>query len=787
MGGEALEHARAGIDSRRASSPIRRDSARRFSVSALPSFPIADALEGRYVVERELGRGGSATVYLAEDQKHRRRVAVKVLDPLLAADASAERFLREIATAARLNHPHILPLFDSGHVGDILYYVMPYVDGESLRGRLTRERQLPINEAVRLAREVAQALHYAHGEGVVHRDVKPENILLSRGHALVADFGIARALRAPAGAKVKTLTETGVAIGTLTYMSPEQVTAERDVGPCSDVYSLGCVLYEMIAGVPPHTGRTEAAVIARRLSGPAPSLARARPEVTSELDLAVARALEIEPTDRFRTAAELDSALAQHDTDGFRALSGTSVARRRTSIAVLPFASIGASPEDEYFADGITEDIIARLGRIGSLKVISRTSVMRFKGTEQGMREVAETLGVETVLEGSVRRTGERLRITAQLVDAHADEPMWSETFDRHVTDVFEVQADVADAIAVALRLRLSEAEGARLRRQPSMDIETYNLCLLGRHAWHRWTEPDFRQSIEYYDRALTRDPDCAIAHFGRGLAYGTLALGYFSVRGPDYYPEAKAALERALALDPDLAEAHSWLGCFQMQHEYAWAAAEARFRRALALDPTSAAIRDTYSWLLTATGRHDDAARESARAVELDPLSHFVLVDSALMRYRRREYEASLELFQREIALDPWIPMAHLLRVLPLVELGRAEEAVTSIEHALRLGGEPGRPFLALALAAAGRVREARDVLTGIEARRATFHAWPVALALAYTRLGDQDTAIQRLREGFHERDMWITSLAVDPGFDPLRGDARFMALLDDVGLMGS
>ena len=355
------------------------------------------ALAGRYTVERELGSGGMATVYLADDLKHRRKVAVKVLRPELASIIGPDRFLREIEIAAKLNHPHILALYDSGRADEFLFYVMPYVKGQSLRHRLHREKPLPIEEAIAVTRDAALALGHAHAQGVIHRDVKPENILLYEGEAMVADFGIALAVSGTAGQR---LTERGVWVGTPEYMSPEQALGEESLDARSDVYSLGCVLYELLVGEPPYTGPTAQAVIAKRLAGPAPGVRRLRATVPGGVEQALLKALATVPADRFASAAAFAEALAQPGA----------VRPGPKSIAVLPFTNLSPDPENAYFADGITEDIIAQLSKIRALKVISSTSVMPLKQREQSLREIGARLEVAAVLEGSVRRDGDRVR-----------------------------------------------------------------------------------------------------------------------------------------------------------------------------------------------------------------------------------------------------------------------------------------------------------------------------------------------------------------------------------------
>ena len=381
------------------------------------------ALSERYTIDRELGQGGMATVYLAEDVRHGRKVAIKVLRPELATTMGPERFLREIEIAARLNHPHILPLYDSGFADGFLFYVMPYVKGQSLRERLIREKQLPVEEALTIVRQVAAALEHAHVQNLVHRDIKPENILLYEGEAMVADFGIALAL---SSLPEDRLTESGLAIGTPVYMSPEQATGQRVLDARSDVYSLGTVLYEMLAGEPPYTGATAQAVIFKHVADPVPAVRRLRKAVPASVDQALQKALAKTPADRFPSTAAFAEALDRP----------ASVVLVPPSVAVLPFLNLSADPENEFFADGITEDVIAQLSKIRALKVISRGSVMPFKKREQSLREIGARLEAGTLLDGSVRRAGDRVRIVAQLIDADTDHSLWGETYDRRLTDI---------------------------------------------------------------------------------------------------------------------------------------------------------------------------------------------------------------------------------------------------------------------------------------------------------------------------------------------------------------
>lgn len=531
-----------------------------------------------------------ATVYLADDVKHHRQVAIKVLNPELASVLGPDRFLREVEIAAQLNHPHILPLYDSGEAGGFLFYVMPYIKGESLRHKLARETQLSINEAITITRHAALGLEHAHAHGVIHRDVKPDNILLHEGEAMVADFGIALAVRAAAGER---LTATGLLVGTPEYMSPEQSMGERALDARSDVYSLGCVLYEMLAGEPPYTGTTAQAVIAKRMTDPVPAVRRVRDAVPPGIDQTLMRALARTPVDRFASAAAFAEALARPAT----------ATPRPRSVAVLPFLNLSSDPENEYFADGITEDVIAQLSKIRALEVISRTSVMSFKKREHGLRDIAARLGVATLLEGSVRRTGDRVRIVAQLIDAEKDQHLWAETYDRQLTDIFAIQTDVALQIAAALKAELSPDEQTRIHKEPTNDLQAYQLYLQGRHCFIRYTQEGHRKAIEYFEQAIARDPGYALAYTGVALAYGELGeIG--ALRPDEAYARAKEAVARALELDSELGEAHCMLAFVKFVHDFDWPGAEWSFKRALELSPSSADTYDLYGRMLSALER---------------------------------------------------------------------------------------------------------------------------------------------------------------------------------------
>src|SRR2546423_3020355 len=483
-----------------------------------PIGSLRTALAGRYEIGREIGQGAFATVYLANDARHERQVALKVLNVEPGSGTGELRFIQEIRMLAGLQHPNILPLHDSGHVEALLYYLMPYVSGETLRARMTRERQLRIDAAVRIACEAADALAYAHRQGIIHRDIKPGNILLSGGHAVVADFGVARAIDL---AGVQHLTGTGMGTpGTPAYMSPEQLIGDGQLDGRSDIYGLGCVLYEMLTGKPPFAGEN----FEKRFTEDPALPSSLRKEVPRWLDVVVLKTLARNPEERYARAEDLVRELSSHSPIDVRPPSASP-----PSIGVLPFANVSASPDNEYFSDGITDEILNALSRIPTLKVAARTSTFALKGKSLDVGEIGERLNVKSILEGSVRRMGQRVRIDAQLVNASDGYQVWSERYDRDVEDVFEIQEEIARNIVSQLRVKLTAAQDEALGKRHTESVEAYELYLRGRHCWGRWNMKGMLEmAFNYYKQALAKIPDYALAYHGLADAFSLPGLWGF-------------------------------------------------------------------------------------------------------------------------------------------------------------------------------------------------------------------------------------------------------------------
>jgi eukaryotic-like serine/threonine-protein kinase len=799
---------------------------------AVPGL-LSDALRDRYALERELGRGGMATVYLAQDLKHGRPVALKVLHPELAATLGPERFLREIHTAARLHHPHILPLFDSGEAAGQLWYTMPYVAGESLRDLLRREVQLSIEDALRITDQVAMALDCAHRHEVIHRDIKPENILLEGGQAVVADFGLARAVDAAGGER---LTGTGLALGTPAYMSPEQASGQRGLDGRSDVYSLGCVLYEMLAGEPPFTGPTLRAVIAKRIMEPIPHLRTVRENVPEAVEQAVIKALAKVPADRFPTAGDFTAAL--HGGIGYRsephqegrprgpairlalvgALALLAVAAwyglwqrwsllrasrpsasaavatavnppatdSGSSLAVLPFTNLTPDRENEYFADGMTEELITALGRVNGLRVAARTSAFALKGKDLDVRVIGETLHVATVLEGSVRRAGDRLRVAAQLVDARSGYHLWSDEYDRKLKDVFAVQDELARAIVGALRSRfkLPGREGTALLQPPPTDLEAHDLYLQGRYELNQRTYESLRRAAGYFSRSVARDSTYAQAYSGLADTYGRLPL-FGPVRPRDAFAQSERAAKRALVLDSALAEAHAALADARMLGDYDWRGSEEEYRRTILLNPSYAIAHQSYANLLRLLGRLDEAVAERERARALDPLSRSIGAELGRDLEMVHRFDDALRQLRTTLEFDPKFARAHVYLCLSYISKRMPREATGECERAKALsGGYEGMGPLAYAYAAAGDRPKATAVLRELETRSRREYVPPWDMAVAHLGLGDFDGTFAWLDSAYTARDPLVTLALSDPIWDPVRGDPRFARLRVRMGL---
>jgi serine/threonine-protein kinase len=771
-------------------------------------------LAGRYTIERELGQGGMATVFLAQDVRLGRAVAIKLLDPALTSTIGVERFLREIAITARLNHPHILSLIESGQDGGLVYYVMPHIEGESLRDRLRREPPVSVSGAAWIAREVADALTYAHGRGVIHRDIKPENILLSDGHAWVADFGIARAIETCADSVGKALTVTGLPIGTPAYMSPEQVEGRPDVDGRSDVYSLGCVLFELLVGRPPFLGRSARAVMQQHVATPPPSLAELRPDLSPQLIAASAVAGQATPPDAHAGAAASGTRPAAPEPPGRGSRSGTLLlasaavaavalaastlfpwkpasrdptpairadpaapaAGYRSSIAVMPLAKYSSDSQSAFLSEGITEEIIAQLAGIRGLKVISRTSVVALAQKGLTVPQIAETLGVRHVLEGSVQRAGDRIRITLQLIDAGTDAHLWAESYDRSLKDVIALRREIAGKVAGALAMAVPGIEAA----PAGEGIETsaaYEAYLRGSYWLGRTSPEGLDQAITAFEEATRLDSAYAPAYAGLSSALRQwVTLGYRGGREPyATFTRASAMADRALTLDSGLAAGHIARALVRI---LGWApddAVRADLERALALMPNSGQAHMAYGLGLARAGRYPEALAQGETAVQLDPLSATMHGSLALTALGARRYDVAIRESRRALSLERAFVAGNAIEAVALLGQGRPEDCLS-----LDLGGFP--EIRAICLEAAGRAAEAARVVDSVSGvYRAGGYAKVFQIGLVgayYARQDDAARAAEWLERAYAVAPTGLEFRALDSGlFDRVLDDPEFNA----------
>lgn len=749
-----------------------------------PFETLQAALADRYPIDRLLGTGGMASVYLAHDRRHDRPVAIKVLHPEMAAAIGAERFAREIRLLARLRHPFILPLYDSGSAAGALFYAMAYVDGESLGTRIGRVGRLPVAEAVEFACQIADALGYAHGETVIHRDVKPENILLSRqGHALLADFGIARkAIGEPASGAL--VTAVGLAIGTPAYMSPEQVLGE-DVDGTSDIYSLAVTLYEMVAGRRPFVATSAAALASMHLGSPVPAFAEIGVSLPPALEGAIRRALAKDPDERFHTAAEFARALREASQGAGMPAPGvtvTSAAAAPTSVVVLPLINVSGDPQSEYLSDGLTDELIGALARVGGLRVISRTSAYAYKGKTVSMREIGAALKVGFAVEGGVRRSGDRLRVTAQLVRVSDDSSVWSEQYERQVADVFEVQDDITQRIVATLTRTLGIAGVATPHPLARPVSPTgYEEYLLGRYHWNKRTKAALEQALELFRRVVARDPGYAPAYSGLADTLGVMVSSWFASR--DTYPAAVAAARRAVELDPTLPDAYASLGYLKLHAEWDWVGAEADLRTAIRLNPSFVTARQWLSAYLAAIGDLAEAITLAEQATELDPLSILARINLGTVYFTGGRLEDAENQFRRAVAMEPGFEPGQTWLAICLAFTGKAEEALAGGRRAVALSesGPAALHNLGFIHAVLGQRAEAEALLAEV---RTAMEPYPMFVAMLCAALGRDEEALSLLERAVEIRNHWMYSVRAQPIFARYRGHPRFEAVLARLGL---
>jgi len=713
---------------------------------------------GPYEIIAPIGAGGMGEVYKARDTRLDRTVAIKIGSPQFVS-----RFEREARAIAALSHPHICALYDIGPD----YLVMEYIEGEPLKGPLPADKGLP------LALQMAGALAEAHRKGIIHRDLKPNNILVTAAGIKLLDFGLAKQQSQAAAADVTaSLTEVGTIVGTVAYMSPEQAEG-KPVDARSDIFSFGLVLYEMLSGQKAFSGETALSTMVAILHHE-PRPLQTAPEFASIIE----RCLRKSVSERFQTMAEVIAALEE--------ASEGKGGEPAPSIAVLPFANMSADKENEYFSDGLAEEIINALTQVPGLKVTARTSAFSFRGKDVKIADIARELGVAHVLEGSVRKAGNRIRVTAQLIKAADGFHIWSERYDRELIDVFAIQDEISAAIVDQLKANLTGRSPQPLVKRATTDPAAYEAFLEGRHHWYRLTPSSVAKAREYFARAAAIDPDYAPAHVGLAECF-FMRAGMGSEEPRTALPKVAEAARRALALDEANADAHSMLAHFYLLFEYNWNASEQHFRRALELAPASLHVRFPYGfWYLRGTGRFEDASREMDRGIEQDPLAVNNHYGKASVLMMQRRYAAAAASIRRGLEIEPHYLVGMVLFAYALASDGRFDEAISAAERLVQIHGRWPVTLAALGevYAMAGRGEQAHQILGELEGFARQTYVGGNTLATLHAHLGNTDAAIEWAGKAIEQRDPLILFLRYHPAFDGLRSDPRYPALLRQMNL---
>ncbi|MGK2963673.1 MAG: protein kinase domain-containing protein [Gemmatimonadaceae bacterium] len=770
---------------------------------------LQESLGTAYTIDRELGGGGMSRVFLATETRLNRKVVVKVLSPDLAAGVSAERFEREIQLAAQLQQANIVPLFAAGETKGLPYFTMPYVEGESLRARLSSGERLSISECVSILRDVARALSYAHAAGVVHRDIKPDNVLLSHGAAVVTDFGIAKAIsdaRTEQGGA--SLTATGTSLGSPAYMAPEQIAGDSSVDHRADIYAFGCLAYEILTGRPPFRAETLQRVMGLHITAKAEPIADLRPDVPLQLDAIVKHCLEKDPADRPQSAASIVTALEAVSTSDTGARSLPTVATNgRTSrrvaalaaavivvaasgagifaltnragnsspdqsVAVLPLENLSGDKANDYFGEGLAEEITGALAKAG-LRVVGRNSARALSAKGMGAGEIARELNVGNVLQGSVQRSEDQVRISVSLISAPDESVLWTERYDRPIKDVFAVQDEIARAVAGELKIKL--IPGQRLRGVDTEDPEAHAAYLQGLYLWNRRNAAGLRRAITLFGEAVRRDPAYAQAYGGMAMAY-TVLPAYDDIGNADLLNRAREAAERALALDSANVQALTSLGYVEALH-YRNRISESLFKRAIAADSTFGTAWFWYGLLLLQQNRNEEALAAIQHARSLEPASLVINTAVTQALYDMRRYDEAEISGRSVLQLDPTFQLGIVDLAKVLIEQGKATDAITML---LPIIETPGFSHLekigvmAYALARAGRADEARTILKKTETPIARQSTQRGMVAAALDAVGEREKAIEVLRKAMADHDLWLAHYLTAAPYDGLRRDPR-------------
>jgi serine/threonine protein kinase/Tfp pilus assembly protein PilF len=783
---------------------------------------------GHYRIIEKVGAGGMGVVYRARDEQLERDVALKVLPSgTLDNDASRRNFRKEALALAKLNHPNIETVYEFATQDGMDFLVMEYVPGKTLADKLLNGA-LPEKEVVALGMQIAAALGEAHERGIVHRDLKPRNIAITaKGQAKVLDFGLAKLLRPAGGTSTDTITDTQAIVGTLPYMSPEQLQGEA-VDARSDIFTIGAVLYEMATNCRAFGERLPSRLVDTILHETPVTPRALNRRISTGLERIILKCLDKDPEQRYQSAKELLVDLrrlaepassrtnppvsipkgrtkaarsAAYFVAGLLTLAaivlGLNVGGWRTrlvgwtsppkigSLAVLPLENLSHDPEQEYFADGMTEALITDIAKIGTLRVISRTSVMRYKGTKKPLTQIARELNVDAIVEGSVQRSGDRVRIDAQLIDARKDRNLWTESYQSDLSDVLALQGNVARAVAGEIRAQLTPQESASISKSQTVNPRAYESYLQGRYFWNKRTPGDLNAAIKAFDGAIAIDPTYARAYAGLADSYAT--LGNNRLLPPDEaFPKAEAAAEKALSLDGDLAEAHASLAFAHWNYDFDWDVVDREYKKAIELNPGYATAYHWYSGYLSGMGRHSEAIAAVKKARELDPLSPRINANVGFILYFARQYDQAIEELQKSLQMDTGSGAPYLYLGMAYLQEGKFQEAIVALEKNSKVSDSPAADALDLAYgyAVAGRREDSLKLLYQVMAEPHKTYMPALWVARVYTALGEKGDALTWLRKAYDERSPQLPFLHVDPRWDPLRFEPHFQDLLRQMKL---